>query len=217
VREGDLRGRRVLDVGCGTGRAVAALADRYLARAWGIDPSPEMVEVARGRIPRGAQVKVGRAEDLPFKEGWFERVLMWLTVHLVSGSEALAEARRVLTPDGRLVIATFDPTHFDDFWLNRLFPSLERIDRARFPEPEVLAEEIERAGFDNPRTTRLTQAGRIDRESALRKLHGRFISTLQLLDEAEYRDGVARAERELPERVEYTVEWVVLSAVRPAP
>ena len=40
VREADLRGRRVLDVGCGTGRLSAALAERGGARVWGVDASP---------------------------------------------------------------------------------------------------------------------------------------------------------------------------------
>jgi SAM-dependent methyltransferase len=53
VREGDLRGRRVLDVGYGTGRMAAVLAERYNATVSGIDPSVEMLEVARERASRG--------------------------------------------------------------------------------------------------------------------------------------------------------------------
>ena len=34
VREGDLRGRRVLDIGCGTGALAAALVERESARVW---------------------------------------------------------------------------------------------------------------------------------------------------------------------------------------
>src|SRR5919198_3691529 len=49
VREGDLAGRRVLDIGCGTGRFAAALSER--AKVWGVDQSPEMLEVARTRAP----------------------------------------------------------------------------------------------------------------------------------------------------------------------
>src|SRR4051812_11806751 len=64
AREGDLRGRRVLDVGCGTGRFVAALA--HDARVWGIDPSAEMLAVARERNPR-VPLKLAPAERPPFK------------------------------------------------------------------------------------------------------------------------------------------------------
>ncbi len=52
VREADLRGRRVLDVGCGTGRLAAALAERHGCKVWGVDPSPEMIEVASERVPK---------------------------------------------------------------------------------------------------------------------------------------------------------------------
>src|SRR5437773_5237391 len=47
VREGDLRGRRVLEVGCGTGQLAAALAERAYAKVWAVDASPEMLAVAR--------------------------------------------------------------------------------------------------------------------------------------------------------------------------
>ena len=130
VSEGDLTGRRVLEVGSGTGRFLAALGGR--ARAWGVDPAPEMLEVARGRA-HAAGLKLGTAEELPFKDGWFERAVMWLVVHLLDRPRAFAELHRVLAPDGRLAIATFDPSYFGAFWLNDYFPSMEEADRARFP------------------------------------------------------------------------------------
>jgi SAM-dependent methyltransferase len=88
-----------------------------------------MLEVARRRA-HGAGLKLGAAEELPFKDGWFERAAMWLVVHLLDGGARTAELHRVLAPDGRLAIATFDPTYFDDFWLNHYFPSMEAADRA---------------------------------------------------------------------------------------
>ena len=212
VREGDLRGRRVLDVGCGTGRLAAALAERAQCRVWGVDPSPEMLEVARARIPRNVGLRRADAESLPFRAGWFERVVMRLVVHLVDRPRALGEARRVLGPGGRLVITTFDPSHFDRFWLNGLFPSLEAIDRARFPPPETLRADLAAAGFSSVAATPLAQRGRVDRESALDKIRGRHISTFDLLDEDEYATGLARAERELPAEVDYALEWVVVVA-----
>ncbi|HEY1366923.1 MAG TPA: methyltransferase domain-containing protein [Gaiellaceae bacterium] len=212
VREGDLRGRRVLEVGCGTGTMSTALAERALCKVWAVDASPEMVEVARGRVPGGVGLKVARAEDLPFRDGWFERVVMRLVLHLVDRPRALAELRRVLAPGGRLALATFAPEHFDEFWLNGLFPSLEAIDRGRFPTPEQLDRAILDAGFATVRLVRLSQSRETDRETALARIRGRHISTFDLLDEDEIRAGTERAEHELPERVEYRLEWLIAVA-----
>ncbi len=210
AREGDLVGRRVLDIGCGTGRVAEALAERG-SRVWGIEPSPEMAALARERV---STVKIAPAERLPFKDAWFERAVMWLVIHLLDRPQAFAEARRVLGSDGRLVVATFDPSHFERYWLNRFFPSLEAIDRARFPEPTALQDELENAGFSSVRLIQLSQRAEIGRDAALERVRGRFISPLQLLDEDELRVGLERMEAELPEQNEYGLEWVVAVVYR---
>jgi SAM-dependent methyltransferase len=215
VRLGDLRGRRVLDVGTGTGTLATALAERYACKVWAVEPSPEMLEIARGRVPRGVGLKLGSAEALPFKDRWFERAAMRLVVHLLDRPRAFAELHRVLKPGGILAIATFDPSHFAGFWLNRLFPSLEAIDRARFPEPEPLQRELAAAGFDDVRFERLRHARTMDRLTALSRIRGRHISTFDLLDDEELAAGTERAERELPERVEVRLEWLLAVANRP--
>jgi ubiquinone/menaquinone biosynthesis C-methylase UbiE len=209
VREADLVGRRVLDVGCGTGRVAAALHERG-SRVWAVEASPEMAARAR---ERGVHVKVARAEALPFKDGWFERAVMWLVAHLVDRPAVFSELSRVLSPDGRIAIATFDPAHFERYYLNQLFPSLERIDRSRFPEPDALAGELRAAGFE-PKLVRLSQQAEIGRTEALERIRGRFISTLRLLDDDEFEQGLARAEQELPERVGYELVWAVALATR---
>jgi ubiquinone/menaquinone biosynthesis C-methylase UbiE len=203
---------RVLDVGCGTGNLVADLAARGV-RTFGIDASPEMLAVARRKAP-GAGLKEGRAEALPFRNGWFDRVVFQLSLHLVDRARALAEARRVLAPGGRVVVATFDPVHFRQFWLNRYLPSLERIDRARFPTRERLSAELAEAGFSPPRFATLHQELAIDRETALTRLRERHISTFDLIGDEEYEAGLARAEQELPPRVEYTRDFLIAVADR---
>ena len=212
VREGDLRGRRVLEVGCGTGRLAAALADRAYARVWAVDPSPEMLAVARDRVPKGVALKHARAEALPFKDGWFERAVAVLVVHVLDRPRAFAEARRVLAEHGRLVIATFDPAHVRDYWLNRYFPSILEIDLARFAPAETLADELRTAGFAETQMLRLGQQKTIDRKTALERIRGRHISTFDLVDETEIEAGLKRAVDELPDQVEYRTEWLILVA-----
>ena len=113
VREGDLRGRRVLDVACGTGTLAGALAERAVCRVWGVDPSDELLAVARANFP-GVRFKQARAEQLPFKDGWFERVVLEMTLHLVDRPRVLAECRRVLGAGGRIAIANPDPAELED-------------------------------------------------------------------------------------------------------
>ena len=209
MREGDLAGRRVLDIGCGTGRASEALAARG-SRVWGVEPEPEMAELARRRV---STVKVAPAERLPFKDGWFERALMWLVVHLVDRPQAFAEAARVLAEDGRLAIGTFHPEHCERYWLKEFFPSLEAIDKARFPTPDDLEAELS-AAFERVELHRLAQTASVSRDTAIERVRRRFISPLQLLDGQELDEGLRRMEAELPEQNEYSLEWLVAGASR---
>jgi ubiquinone/menaquinone biosynthesis C-methylase UbiE len=214
VAEGGLVGQRVLDVGCGTGRFALALAERG-ARVWGVDPSEDMLREARSNAAGKAAFKQARAEALPFKDGWFDRAVLRLVVHLVERPQALREVARVLGPGGRIVIATFAPSSFEDFWVARVFPQVVEIDRRRFPERDQLADELGLAGFANVGTRRLAQKGRLTRAEALERIRGRFISTLRLLDEQAVADGLARAARELPDPVDDAREWLVVTADRP--
>jgi SAM-dependent methyltransferase len=201
----------VLDLGCGTGRWSEALAERG-SRVWGVDESAEMVELAR---ERGVNAKQASAEALPFKEGWFERALLVLVVHVLDRPRAFDELRRVLAADGRIAVATFAPAQFDNHYLSPYFPSLPEIDRTRFPTGETLEEDLGAAGFSS-RTISVLQRKTITRDWALERIRGRFISTLLLLDEEEYTEGLARAERKLPDRVETEQHLLVVAAdVRP--
>jgi SAM-dependent methyltransferase len=202
----------VLEVGCGTGRLTAALAERAYAKVWAIDESPEMLAAARARAPKGVALKQARAEALPFKDGWFERAVMVLVAHVLDRPRAFAELRRVLSGEGRLVFATFDPAHLHGYWLNRYFPSMLEIDLARFAPPETLAAELRAAGFAEARSFPHVQEATIDRETALERIRGRHISTFDLLEETELEAGLKRAEAELPENVHYRSQWLIVVA-----
>jgi SAM-dependent methyltransferase len=178
---------------------------------WGVDPSAEMLAQARAAAGKRVGFKQGSAESLPFKDGWFERAVLRLVVHLVDRRRAVPELGRVLAPGGRAAIATFVPEHFQRYWLTAVFPEVAAIDLARFPAPATLTAELEAAGFASVRTRTLTQRIRLSRDDALERIRGRYISTLRLLDDEHVAAGLARAERELPERIESVLEWAVIS------
>ena len=62
------------------------------------------------------------------------------------------------------------------------------------------------------RLARLSQTDSLGREEGLERIRERHISTFDLISDAEYEAGLARAERELPERIDYRVEWLVAAA-----
>jgi len=207
---GDLRGQRVLDVGCGTGRLAAALTSEARAKVWGVDASVEMVAVARATVPTGVGIRAARAEALPFRDAWFDRVTMSLVIHLVDRRSALAEARRVLSPAGRVAIATFHEDHFQTYWLCPYFPSIRTIDEQRFPPQETLVADLVAAGFPRVETRRLVAETSLTRAEALRRIAGRHISTFDLLSADEFAEGSARAHRELPDEIAVRLDQLVV-------
>jgi SAM-dependent methyltransferase len=104
---GDIRGRNVLDVGCGDGDLALELWRRG-ATVTGIDGSPEMVEAARVRAKReGADMSfmVGEAASIPFDAERFDVVVaVTILCFVVNAAPVFSEIARVLRPGGVLVI-----------------------------------------------------------------------------------------------------------------
>ncbi|NHX37738.1 MULTISPECIES: class I SAM-dependent methyltransferase [Halolamina] len=90
-----------LEIGVGSARFAAPLGIGV-----GVDPAAAMLDIAR---ERGVDVVRGVAESLPFGDGTFDTALLVTTICFVDDiPRTLAEAARVLGPDGRLVIGYID-------------------------------------------------------------------------------------------------------------
>ncbi|MFC5445378.1 ArsR/SmtB family transcription factor [Rhizobium halophytocola] len=103
----------LLDLGTGTGRLLQLLEPRY-DRAIGIDASRDMLAVARANLDRTAVVKAsvrqGDILNLPLDDGAFDLVTIHQVLHFLDQPDlALAEAARMLTADGRLVVIDLAP------------------------------------------------------------------------------------------------------------
>jgi SAM-dependent methyltransferase len=212
VREADLSGRSVLDLGCGTGRFAAALSEQHGCRVVGVDPSPGMLAVARRREAPVAWLD-GRAEAIPLRDGAVERAFLQTVVHLVEDRVAAsAELRRVVEPGGIVANLTVDPAGAKRFWVADLLPSWAAIDEARCPAPDMLVDELRAAGFTEAHWTPTPMRLRYTREEAAHLLRERFASSLALIDDAELEAGARRAERELPPVIEPVLEMVLVLA-----
>ncbi len=108
---GNVADRRILDAGCGAGPLFAALRDGG-ADVSGFDLSTTMVELARRRLGPEADLRVADiGAPLPYDDGAFDDVVAALVLHyLEDWSAPLAELRRVLKPEGRLIMAVNHPT-----------------------------------------------------------------------------------------------------------
>ncbi|HIP79143.1 MAG TPA: SAM-dependent methyltransferase [Kiloniellaceae bacterium] len=102
-----LVGARVADIGCGDGGLVRALT-RAGAEVVGIDPQPHQLARARAAPAAGSErYCVAQGQALPFNDGSLDVVIYFNALHHVPVADqeaALAEAARVLRPDGRLYI-----------------------------------------------------------------------------------------------------------------
>lgn len=138
-------GQRALDVGCGSGALLAALARRLGAEnVAGIDPSEPFVEATRARVP-GPRVVVGPAESLPFDDDEFDTTLSQLVVNFLSDPEqGLREMVRV-TRDGGVVAGCVwdyggEMTMLRAFWdaAGDLDPNAADEATMRFATPDAL-------------------------------------------------------------------------------
>ena len=100
------QGERILDLGCGTGVLIQRLLEvSPEAEVFGIDFCAEMLEIAKQKLPESVELKLGSADNLPFPSNYFDIVISTSAFHFFRDpSQALQEAKRVLKPNGRLVI-----------------------------------------------------------------------------------------------------------------
>lgn len=123
-RAGDLRGKRVLDLGCGRGELVCELASRG-AFVVGIDYAEAALDLARElaatmepQLRERVDFQRSDAKELPFPDDSFDTVFMvdvYEHLHPHEIVATLGEIKRILRPGGLLVLHTGPNTWFYDY------------------------------------------------------------------------------------------------------
>ena len=103
----------LLDIGTGTGRMLEILGP-YVGHALGIDQSREMLAVARVNLERAGlangTVRLGDMYQLPLPDACFDAIVVHQVLHYAERpADAIAEAARVLRPEGVLIVVDFAP------------------------------------------------------------------------------------------------------------
>jgi ubiquinone/menaquinone biosynthesis C-methylase UbiE len=128
-------GRRLLDVGGGTGNYAAALREEGWEPVVS-DRSPDMLARAAAK---GLETVEADAQALPFDDGSFDGVMCVCMLHHVDHpARALAEQRRVLRPGGRGALMAFAREDIEDAWYLDYFPSTRAWMDASHPRLEEL-------------------------------------------------------------------------------
>jgi len=132
-------GRRLADIGGGTGNYASALR----REGWEpvvVDRSAEML--ARAAV-KGLETVEADAQRLPFADETFDAAMMISMLHHVEErGAALSEARRVLRPRGRLVLKGYTGEDAADLWILDYFPSSRRWIEATHPPLAAILEQL---------------------------------------------------------------------------
>jgi len=105
-----LKGKAVIDIGCGTGRHWAKINEMHPRKLTGFDISLEMLKKLKKKFPGAECYQVQENSILPYAENSIDMIISTLTMaHLPDPVNALSEWARVLSPAGMIYISDFHP------------------------------------------------------------------------------------------------------------
>jgi ubiquinone/menaquinone biosynthesis C-methylase UbiE len=198
----DLRPRRSLDLGCGTGRFTALIAETFGGAVIGVDASVTMLEERPAASGMPLTFAAAHAGSLPLRDGAIDLVLLSMIYHLLSPPHpVVAEVRRVMARDGLVAVRTPTRELMDRVSFLPFFPGARAIDEARMPSRASLVDVFAAAGFERLTHATVEQEFAASPSEAFEKVRRRPFSTLRMISDAAFAEGLTRYEafcRSLP-------------------
>ena len=184
----------IVDLGCGTGRFVEPLAQRFKAKVIGIDPAYDMLKEAKTQSTTpGVHHMCARAEALPICDNSVDLVFLSMVYHhLADRDAALHEIRGVLCPGGRLIIRNATKENIKPLdWIAH-FPEARELELRRIPTRADISGEVLAAGFRLCSQEAVTQVFAATYSEYYRKISMRSLSTLHLISDEAFAAGLRR-------------------------
>lgn len=181
----------IVDVGAGTGRFARPLAELAGRAVVAVEPSHGM-RAERADAEADLVWVAGSAEALPLVTGSVGLVWSAYTTHYLDLPRAASEIERVLRPGGRALVWNAFPDVFDDMEWFRWFPSARAIDEDRMPSAATVRQALDSAGLTFAARTDHRMLMAPDLASLADRLAHRSISTLRLISDHEFDDGLRR-------------------------
>jgi len=189
------RGKKVLDLGCGTGNIARQIKNNIDADLIGVDDSLAMLKVANSKSLEVICTDIDN-QQLPFRDSSFDTVIVAYVIHQIKNLNfMLSEIYRVLR-DGVLVLLTSSHKQIEDQHpiIKAFFPSYVDIDKGRFPDIDHINYLLESLAFkDIKQEEVIVENIPIDYEY-LQKVKNKYVSTYHLMPESEFENGIAKLE-----------------------
>lgn len=192
----------VLDVGCGTGRFSAQLADTFEAQVLGIDPSDSMLERAKANI-RNQRVafQKGDAEHLPVENESACLLYLSMVYHHISDCHVAGrEFFRTLRPKGFVCIRNSTRDLLDSVPYLPYFPAALEFNRNRLPPKGHLIRTMKSSGFSLLSHEIIEQQFADTFREYYEKIAERGLSDLCILPDEEFNAGILKMENDVKER-----------------
>ena len=184
----------LLDLGSGIGTWSELMATAFRATVWGVEPSVRMREVAAREHPHERVRYVeGSGERIPLPNESCDAALLSYVIHHFRDRDACAgELRRVLQPGGRVVVRSALRESLAGVPFLEYFPTARAIDEGRMPARADVIATFGEHGFELAADEVIEQ----EVSPSLRVYHERLklraISTLELIPDHEFEEGIAR-------------------------
>jgi ubiquinone/menaquinone biosynthesis C-methylase UbiE len=182
-----------LDVGCGTGNYIRAQLEKQACLVdWtGSDPSEEMLEFAKDKLPQVQFVNCP-AEDLGLSKESFDFIYSSFAIHhFTDRGRAFDEMARVLKPTGTIRLVNISPEFMEGFSVYRYFDTTLETDLARHPSLREVVASFKERGFQVEADLEVKTVGKMKRD-LIDEVERRDNSMLAILHEERYQEGLTR-------------------------